>query len=340
VPLSCVNPLREEALPADSGDVYSAQAMAYDNRFDGLDRRVGETEKEMGRINRKLPPEDFPYAAITAAYAARQPDTWLKRNYYWFTAFGPMAMVAIFIAGVFLGWFNAVFDGRIAAKLNEPNGTNAQLQTLSAGVATANGELKAIRTLWEQQLKNTTELKPQDLKRALPQAAETFKTAAVLKISLSQDALRQVQKSLISIDEREPGYWDAVSQFITYRSEQEAPADVRALLSQSLPPCAKLEPRAEILPPTGAAAVWSRCTLSLEEYFQDKLIYSFMEGFVHFRQCIVKYHGTVDVSMRQAVFENCIFLVEFNSAMPPTSKRIARELLASTSNIIEIHGTG
>jgi len=87
---------------------------------------------------------------------ARQPEEgWFKRNAHWFPIANPVILVVLFVVGLMAGLFNSVFDARISKKLNEPNGLTAQIQKLSTEVATANGELRAIRRLWEEQLKKT-----------------------------------------------------------------------------------------------------------------------------------------------------------------------------------------
>jgi len=116
------------------------------------------------------------------------------------------------------GLFNSVFDARISKKLNEPNGLTAQIQKLSTEVATANGELRAIRRLWEEQLKKTAQLTPQELQKVLPQAAGELRAAAALRVNLPGNLTDSLQKNLSEVSQQAPGYWPAVSQFITYRS--------------------------------------------------------------------------------------------------------------------------
>src|ERR1017187_10839709 len=88
--------------------------MAYDNRFDSLDRRVGDLARDVKEVERRLPPADFPFSAV-AKLVAPKPDNWLKRNAYVMTIAG-----LIVGTGFVLKFFSLTVDERVDAKLNDP----------------------------------------------------------------------------------------------------------------------------------------------------------------------------------------------------------------------------
>jgi hypothetical protein len=315
-----------------------APDMAFDNRFDGLDRRVEETEKNLKQLERRLPPIDFPFAAVAAEHAV--PKTFLRRNAHWFPILTPIITVILFVMTLAFGLLNSVFDARIGARLNEPNGVNERLQKLSTGFDTANGELRAIRTLWEEQIKKNSQLNHQDFQKILPQAAETLKAATVLKVELPQAVTNAMQTNLLAANPQAPGYWPAVSQFITYRSQRQALEHVRALPVEHLPRCAKRPPVPSFDPKPHY--VWSKCVLSLDETFIDERADFFWEkGMVQFRECIVEYSGRpIFFWFKTAEFHDCLFMFSIDSPPPASGKRVILEVLKSNSSTITLDTIG
>ena len=308
-------------LPEECEELYST-GMPFDNRFDGLDRRIGDLAKNVRDIELRL--AQAPQAAIP------QPESRLHRYYY--TAGVATPIVAVFgLVGAFaFGLFNSFFESRISAKLNEPNGVTSQLSnissqmgTLTKDLETANGTLKAIQTFWEEQLKKNAALTPKDFQKELPQVADNLKAASILKVKPSREVDKGIQQNFLASDSSAPSYWPAVAQFITYRSERTPVAERLQLLNNTLSPCKRTNP--EIIDGPEPYAQISTCTVALEDrdaFNPSAIVRTFLlsspRGIPVFRNCVVTYHGGQIRSpiIKAAVFKDCLFVIELNSPPP------------------------
>jgi hypothetical protein len=283
-------------------EVYSTQ-MAQDGRIEGLDRRAKEIENSLSRT-------------------ARQPEEgWFKRNAHWFPIANPVILVVLFVVGLMAGLFNSVFDARISKKLNEPNGLTAQIQKLSTEVATANGELRAIRRLWEEQLKKTAQLTPQELQKVLPQAAGELRAAAALRVNLPGNLTDSLQKNLSEVSQQAPGYWPAVSQFITYRSSAYSVVFPKCLV-RPFPSGFVQSEKADgsrSAPSRVLRVSESRCFLDLDEK-------NLVTGY-DCNHCLVKYSGG-PLTLKDVELKDCMFLLALQSE-PPAAGRIMIQALLS-----------
>lgn len=279
-------------------------------------------------------------------------DNWFKRNAYWFPILTPIITVLLFAIGVGFGWFNSIFDGRIANKLNEPNGLNAQMLKLTSSIDTANGELNAIRKLWEEQLKKTGELRPEQFKKALPEMANTLKAAHALKLRPPANTLASIQEGLRTTDSAVPGYWAATSEFVSYQSEQES----KQSFEPRMPRCYDKMPgvyltlgQKEGVDALRSPEGWQSCMVNLKEdvpqdlwdfILKDKLfrldIDAPAEKFLYFENCVIKYEGgtipyRVERLLGLTILRNCLLEFSFSSPPSPEGKRLIATLLMSQS---------
>jgi hypothetical protein len=304
--------------------------MARDSRFDDLNRRVAAIE-----------------GLATTSGGAAPRENWLRRNAFWFPILTPLITVGLLIVGLVSGLFNSAFDSRISTKLNETNGPNLRIQQLSTDLASANGEIKAIRELWQEQLKKTGELNPREFKDALLQTANTLKAASALKIS-APDILPSIQKNLLAADSRAPGYWGAVSQFLTYRSEQQAPFVIRYLPSILAESCNTQVP--SVFTPPGqtlkepAPVQLEHCVFDIGRdippYWVTLKAVDYGVGAFQFHKCLVRYGGgpiPADVFkvLTLATFDECVFAFSFDAPPPQKGEQISRALLASTATTVK-----
>jgi hypothetical protein len=246
-------------------------------------------------------------------------------------------------------------DSRIDTKLEKPL---ERLAKIEAGIANLNGKLDSIYDLWKQQLKKVSELTPGEFGRRLPETMDTIKAATALNILPPPNTLDSIRKKLLSADQRQPGYWSVVSQFITYRSAQEVPPQVHKLLSQRLARCVDqqpiplwvldrkpndpIPPHPRIFPPF----VWSHCAVSLDEAI-DKgfdLGFKFLTSGpnnIYFRECVVTYQGgQVAPIMKDAVFERCLFTLSISAPPPKWGQEISRALLAAPTSTVKLPNPG
>jgi hypothetical protein len=269
--------------------------MAFDNRFDGLNRRVEEIEKDLKKIDRRMAPEDFPFAAIAARHVGTKSESWAKRNAYWFPIATPIVTVAVLVIAFLSGLFNLAFDSRISAKLNEPNGLLSRLQDLSSGLATANGELRAIRQLWAEQIKKTAELRPKDFQKSLPQATDALKAGAALRIPFPPEIKESVRSKLLATDSNAPGYWSAAAAMVTYRSPAP-PAGLPNCLDRdplsSVKDVVSAKPKQPVTLAMGPF-VYENCTIEIDSpkanrVYQQTLT---MPNNLELRHCNIVYRG-------------------------------------------------
>ena len=88
--------------------------MAFDNRFDGLDKRVGDAEKDLKQLGLKLQPLSARIGALE-----KRPTTskgWLKRNSHWLWP----TIGYLFGTGCLATFFGLLMDRQIDSKLKEP----------------------------------------------------------------------------------------------------------------------------------------------------------------------------------------------------------------------------
>ncbi len=313
-------------------EVVYLREVANDPRFGGLDNRLKQLE-----------------AGVSAS---TPPESWVKRNSHWFGLLGPLVAALVFIVGAEFGWFNSIFDGRVATKLNEPNGVNAQLLQLNASVNQANGELSAIRKLWEQQLKKTSELLPREFKDVLPQTANTLKAARVLNIPPPLQ-FASIQQGLLDTKPTVPGYWAAASEFISYRSSQGAKISPES----KLPPCYDVPPAIQGMAGEKPFQLFSRplewheCVIDLEEEMPDKWWESIIgtklyrdlvtqlkanPNALQFTDCLVRYRGgripeRIYKLLGFATFHGCLLEFDFSRMPPDHGQQLSAALLESPS---------
>jgi len=328
-----------------------ATEMAYDSRFDGLSTRVDDIHKDLRSIEKRLPPNDFPFTAL-AQLAAQKQDNFFRRHAYVLT---PITTVGLFIISFLLGLFNSTIDGRISAKLDGPqHGLNARVQKLSEDFAKANGELKTIRKLWENSLNKIGKLKPQQFQKILPQTADVLKAASVLKINIPSEVKHSIRQNFLEVNTNAPSYWSAVSQFINYRSrsENDLPSDLRTILAYESkeglfrcyddPHPSGLSPN-ETHPIQGPFIFWA-CVIDLDKPTEgllkllvDRRQISLSDAQFVFHRCIVRYSGgQLNPLLARAVFEDCAFMFLIESAPPPPGQQLIRTVLESQGSSVKI----
>jgi hypothetical protein len=220
---------------------------------------------------------------------------------------------------------------------------------LNSSVDTANGELSAIRKLWEEQLKKTSELRPSQFKDNLPQTANALKAARILRIApLPQIA--SIQESLLATNTTSPGYWDAASELISYRSSQES--TIR--LGLQMPSCYKTPPGIYLEPGQSSPPIltvpkeWRSCAINLEEETPQEWLDAIIGtkdfraaagkqpgDFVILTDCLIRYHGgpipeRAYELLAVAVFRHCFLEFSFSGPPPPNGKKVVDALLGTS----------
>jgi hypothetical protein len=311
--------------------------MPFDNRFDGLDRRVGDFEKELKEIRRVVPPPGFPFASILARHeeSAESKTNKFRRNAVFFM---PILSLLTLVISFWAGAFNTLMDGRVAARLNEPNGLTAQVHELTKEVSKANGELTAIRTIWQEQVKRASELKPAAFERALPKTADALELALKLDLPISSEVRGAMRRNLLLTDPNAPSYWPAVAQFVTFRSRQNAPP-LLVDKGPTLPTCSVVkegeswggsaipQPNGTIKP---TITTFSDCAQDIDNRtFKNST----------FKHAFIIVSGG-QIRLLNVTFEDCVFLVRLPEDPKEPARQFGRRLLVAEKSSIHIDTIG
>ena len=230
---------------------------------------------------------------------------------------------------------------------------NAQLLQLNTSVSAANGELNAIRKLWEEQLKKSSELLPKQLREHLPQTADALKAARILNLS-PPSQLASIQEGLRATDHTVPGYWPAMAQFISYQSRLESTVSPASRLTR----CYDVPP-ALIASPGETKNIWKEplewrdCEVDLDEdmpkewwdsitglklYREEVPAVKDLAGpnVLQFTDCLVHYDGgkipdRIYKLLGFATFHNCLLELDYTGPPQSHGQELSEALLSSSS---------
>ena len=234
----------------------------------------------------------------------------------------PLGLLAI---NVTLG-IRVVSDIREEATFRANSATS--FKTMDGHLKNLDDGLSRINTRLE--LRDQSGMNIEIFNRELPAVAASVKSAAALEISIPKDVQDSLQQKLRSADSHEPGYWPAVTQFVSYRSQQSVPDSVRSkIVGANLPRCfgqGRVGALDKDMHPT-SVFTWDHCILYLDDPFgenpqnplsktRDKV---YRRGDVIFKQCLVVYKGgPVSEFIAIALFQDCIFA--FTPDRPPSKR--------------------
>jgi hypothetical protein len=298
--------------------------MAIDNRYDGLDKRVGELEKDIKRIERRQPPAGFPFDAI-AKLAAPKPENWLKQHPY-------LVTIAALVIGIIGGnqflptFFSLAVDERINTKLKGPLDELHQTQIKMEGISS---KLDTFIDLEKDRLKKLSALSIEQFQRSLPEVSKAIEDASVLKIAVPSDLIGSIRKKLILSDDKQPAYWQAAAAFVNYESMRRVPR-LNSAQIQSLSPCmgfvggGKGTISGLNIDPGEAYD----CTVALDGVnLVDSVI----------RNSVVVFLGK-HVKLRNVSFVNCYFVVLLSQSPPVSAQQFAKALLNSDNPVVTLTG--
>ena len=309
--------------------------------------RFGKLEKRLSNLKTEL-------NKLTAA----KPESWLRRHPYSL----PLAALVIAVAGYLFGpaifsrlfslVFNSYFDERLNAqnvslvldshidkKLEQPIKDIHQIQ------------LDVAKIGYRLDLQDKAAMKPQAFKQSLPGLANTLKESEKINLQVPPDVSDGIRRNLLTTSNSAPGYWDATSQFINYRSKQEIPE----LAAPTLPRCYDISPQVVLKIGTPSSQnpplQWSGCTLDLGDAISDQLWDAINkarpqrnEAAILITNGLLRYHGgpisdRAFQFLRLAVFLNCRLDFSFSATPPKRGQQLSNALLA-TSSVTDIHLTG
>jgi hypothetical protein len=315
--------------------------VAKDPRFDDLTRRIKQLEK--------------PTSATTGT-ASQTTEPWLKRNSYWIalllTGGSLIVAVVVFVfgAGALRKIFTLAVNEAIDGRLEKPNQDIHQLQ-IDVGKIGVRLDLREKATLT-----------PQEFKRSLPALSDTLKKAAETGVQSSPETRSAIQRSLQSTEDTTPGYWSAVSRFISYSSEQNATQQVRSLLAGNARRCFDLKPELALVDRPGGQVrlapyetlqnfqnmrlrsprpfldglVWRNCVVDLDDNRPSGInLQSAADrpSFFQFWDCVVRYGGGPITQIPTGVkLQNCIYVFSLTGAPPKAGENLSRTLLASLAS--------
>jgi hypothetical protein len=212
---------------------------------------------------------------------------------------------------------------KVAEDLKEPLRDLHQLQLDIKGIGT---KLDTFIELEKERLAKLAALPPKEFKEKLADVDSALKDASRLGVPPPlpevSDAIRH---NFLAINGHDQLYWQAVAQFLTYRSEIYASPKLRAV---SLRNCKWVSPQVIEHYPEGnrvSALFYSNCFVDLDvEYLldsRDLIPGALAPGpgarTVIFYDCLVKYSGgSVAQMVVSTVVERCLLMVPLKH--PPT----------------------
>jgi hypothetical protein len=310
--------------------------MAIDNRFDGLDRRIGEMERSLRKLEKNV-------AASRDDGAVPKADNMLKRHPYW-------AAVLSLLLGTGLIWKMGalIIDSEIDSRTEKANANrdikitkiDESLQKLAVDFGRVSSKLDTFVDLEKDRLKKIGELTPKEFGRALPELREAVEDVTALKISVPDDVQSAVRKHLLMADKRLPSYWPAMSQFVTYQSARRVEALQVPLSAGSLTPC-------DLAAPTSDAIyqfTFTGCMIALDEpprrlpgYFLGLFSSGTGNASLVFRKCVVRYTGgDIQGFLVGAILDNCLFLIRVNTSPNHHGQQLMRAILQSNTSTIKV----
>jgi hypothetical protein len=338
-----------------------APPMAYNNRFDGIDRRLGDAEKELRSLGKEV-------SALAENINAlkNQPikENWLKRNSYWF-----WSVIVIVLAGGSIWTFPGfLVDKAIDEKLKQPIADIRQLQLDVKGIGT---KLDTFIDLEKERLKALSKLQPEQFRRNLPEVGDAINDATRLRIPPAPDVLPSLQRNFLQVGDDAPGFWSAAAEFISYRSFNNSPWNTK---TEKLRNCTDSPPKMgtfQILSPLHAninPAIYESCQLTLDSPQEDAYLNSVLNkgAPISFKHCVIVYrggkidlvlavhlrnvpyavdmpdkpdtaHGTVNIDSENTLtFVECHFMFYLNGTPPQSGQSLTRSLLANNGTTITV----
>lgn len=241
------------------------------------------------------------------------------------------------------------------------DGIQAQVSELSRGQARL--ELNALANL-----------PPQFLAKSLPDLQSVIKTVRQRDAEVQRPVLASLSENLGKISPDVPNYWNAIFEFVNYKSFNAAPPNTRSLLSENLPNCTDtpLPPLtvSKVLSPTqfqAEAPAYENCRVTLDSEKDDEAINKVLDSetpFITFKHCLVVYRGgpvnliyylpskegtTVmkgpnrrnttksKITGKSIRFEDCLLDFSAPSApLPPYGQKMTLRLLAQNTDVLDL----
>jgi hypothetical protein len=311
---------------------------------DPQETRLKNIEAQLERLATPLP--------ASSIGVQSKPGSWLKLHTHWWP------LPALLIALIVLLWGNALLSKLYGMIFNsffdERLGSQASVLVINSHI---DDKLKqSIEDIHKMQisvekislrldLQDKAALKSQAFKNALPVLADTLKQSAKLGLSVPANVNAALQQNLQTADTKAPGYWDATSQFINYRSQEESPG--LAALTLTLLPCYAKTPRVTVKIGTPSyqnpPADYTNCILDIDADIPDD-IWNYIShqrpqrdrDSLLIADSIVRYNGG-PISERTiqllgfSFFRNCLFVITLHQEPPKPGEELSRALLASDS---------
>jgi hypothetical protein len=285
--------------------------MPRDNRVDALIQKVTSLTAEVQDLNDRAPK-----------------DGWFKRN-GWISLVIPL--VGLLVGGGLLtNYARLAINEQIDQKLKQPT---ADIQKLRVDVE---------RMLVKVELREQAALDPQAFNRELGNVSETLKAASEQRVAAPSGVVESIQAKLSAASPETPGYWPAVSQFITYRSGDDA---------RTLPSCLSRLPKIELAEPVGAddtiikvtIPTYEDCEIDLGAALPPELVTELRSNPLTNQELIFKrariiYRGgqiPLLTATTKLTFIDCLFAVSA-PAMPPKQESALMARLLSAMDVARI----
>jgi hypothetical protein len=204
--------------------------------------------------------------------------------------------------------------------------TTSKLNNMSTDIQSIQGELARMS------LFNHAALPLTDFKSTLPDLSSAIATVREQKLVVSPNVMADIQKKLVATDDNSPGYWQAASQLITYRS---MPAGTKPSNDR---PCRDMN--VVIDRERGVDGVYehiemSNCTFDLDN--NPGFAWNGLPGYEYLvlHNVRVRYRGGAIHDIGRVMFDRCTFEFQI-SAPPPIPAQHLTETLLAASDISKV----
>ena len=226
-------------------------------------------------------------------------------------------------------------DNQIDAKFKEHH-----FDEVASDVKIMKGQMQEIsgylKILVEKNMRQAAELSPREFQNSLPEIKSVLSVAGVQRATVPNDVVKSLREGFQRADDGAPEYWSGLANFITYESSLRAGFSITLNIPRCPAPRTSdsgvvtgINPDGTKAPPTKLERITIQdCLLDLDQY---PLVVAF--GCNH---CVVKYSGGA-LTLKNVVFEECLFLFSFNSEPTSADGRLfARNVLKNDATSIAI----
>lgn len=239
-------------------------------------------------------------------------------------------------------------DDRVESKLTEHHFD--QVAADVNGIKGQLGEISAfLKILTENELHRQASLPKQDFEQQVPTLAAAVTTARAVQAYAAPSVIRDINRRLVDTPSDSPGYWNAASQLISYRSDLQV-----KFKPESLPDCLGGERVPNSKGGGNYNGYWqttivlSHCRLNigiedlpafraLAAHVISGIPFEAIHYSLDLTDVRVVYRGGEILPVDMIVMHNCRFEIETRDEAPAQGKTLTKDLLAADEPTIRVN---